>query len=429
VEYADKNEEYEDLRDKFKNLSHSYDKLYKIYEESKSNDLKQYENIDNKELMIQQLNQKIQDLKIENDRYKSKYNESSKELEAMKMVLKFKYVLKAESEKNIDYLKFRIQKYENDNSTLKNYVKELQKENDNLMKEKEFLEEQINSNLNNMRTNEDKSNYTTLVEETEEKEDNDDKEIKEKKEEKKEEEKSSDKEVSDLEEYQTGNLGELLNDCEELESEEEQKPEDNKDSNTTNENTNIEQKNENHQDDNINENIKINDTLITVNEDKDKDKDKEKDVKKTVTFSINTEEKKKLAKKKIKDSIRLRHCGSVKIRVKKGISGGVNSAYNVMFQGKQFQFPSRVVNKKNVDYFKQFFFLLIQAMKINSDKVQLFLGLDPESLYNQCKSEHVPFHKYQKWLEHQLMKKEEINDERKHEDFATLTGIFCSSLI
>jgi hypothetical protein len=430
VEYADKNEEYEDLRDKFKNLSHSYDKLYKIYEESKSNDLKQYENIDNKELMIQQLNQKIQDLKIENDRYKSKYNESSKELEVMKMVLKFKYVLKAESEKNIDYLKFRIQKYENDNSTLKNYVKELQKENDNLMKEKEFLEEQINSNLNNMRTSEDKSNYTTLVEETEEKEEkeeNDDKDIKEKKEEKKEEEKISDQEISDLEEYQTGNLGELLNDCEELESEEEQKQEDNKDSNTTNENTNIEQKNENHQDDNINENIKINDTLITVNE--DKDKDKEKDVKKTVTFSINTEEKRKLAKKKIKDSIRLRHCGSVKIRVKKGISGGVNSAYNVMFQGKQFQFPSRVVNKKNVDYFKQFFFLLIQAMKINSDKVHLFLGLDPESLYNQCKSEHVPFHKYQKWLEEQLKRKEEINDERKYEDFATLTGIFCSSLI
>ena len=343
--------------------------------------------------------------------------------------------MKAESEKNIDYLKFRIQKYENDNSTLKNYVKELQKENDNLMKEKEFLEEQINSNLNNMRTSEDKSNYTTLVEETEEKEDNDDKEIKEKKEEKKEEEKSSDKEVSDLEEYQTGNLGELLNDCEELESEEEQKPEDNKDSNTTNENTNIEQKNENHEDDNNNENNKLKDTLITVNEDQDKDKDKdkekekEKDVKKTVTFSINTEEKKKLAKKKIKDSIRLRHCGSVKIRVKKGISGSVNSAYNVMFQGKQFQFPSRVVNKKNVDYFKQFFFLLIQAMKINSDKVHLFLGLDPESLYNQCKSEHVPFHKYQKWLEEQLKRKEEINDERKYEDFSTLTGIFCSSLI
>ena len=427
VEYADKNEEYEDLRDKFKNLSESYDKLYKIYEESKSNELKQYDNIDNKELMIHQLNQKVHDLKIENDRYKSKYNETSKELEAMKMVLKFKYVLKAESEKNIDYLKFRIQKYENENSTLKKSVKELQIENENLMKEKEFLEDQINSNLNNMRTNEDKSsNYGTLLEENEEKEEkeeNDDKEIKEKK----EEEKSSEKELSDLEEYQTGNLGELLNDCEEVETEEEHKPEEKKDIDTTNENTNVEQKNENIQDNNNNEKDKLKDTLIDVNEDKNKDKDKE--AKKNVTFNVSPEEKKNIAKKKIKDSIRLRHCGSVKIRIKKGISGSVNSAYNVMFQGKQFQFPSRVVNKKSVDYFKQFFFLLFQAMKINSDKVQLFLGFDPESLYNQCKSEHVPFKKKKKWLESQLMRKEQINDERKHEDFATLTGIFCSSLI
>lgn len=83
----------------------------------------------------------------------------------MRMVLKFKYVLKAESEKNIDYLKFRIQKYENDNSTLKKTLKELQKENENLVKDKEFLEEQINSNLNNMRTSEDKSNYASLIEE------------------------------------------------------------------------------------------------------------------------------------------------------------------------------------------------------------------------------------------------------------------------
>jgi hypothetical protein len=278
-----------------------------------------------------------------------------------------------------------------------------------------------------MRTNEDKSsNYGTLLEENEEKEEkeeNEDKEIKEKK----EEEKSSEKELSDLEEYQTGNLGELLNDCEEVETEEEHKTEEKKDIDTTNENTNVEQKNENIQDNNNNEKDKLKDTLIDVNEDKNKDKDKE--AKKNVTFNVSPEEKKNIAKKKIKDSIRLRHCGSVKIRIKKGISGSVNSAYNVMFQGKQFQFPSRVVNKKSVDYFKQFFFLLFQAMKINSDKVQLFLGYDPESLYNQCKSEHVPFHKYQKWLESQLMRKEQINDERKHEDFATLTGIFCSSLI
>lgn len=423
VEYADKNEEYEDLRDKFKNLTESYDKLYKVYQESKSNDLKQYENIDNKELMIHQLNQKVHDLKIENDRYKSKYNESSKELEAMKMVLKFKYVLKAESEKNIDYLKFRIQKYENENSALKKTVKELQQEIEKLMKDKDFLEEQLNSNLNNMRTNDDKNNYITLTDINEDKEEIDDKDVKDVKE-KKIEEKESDKEISDLEEYETGNLGELLNDVEEVESEEQQKPDDKKDNDTTNENTNAEQKNENNQDNNNNENNKLKDTVIAVNEDQGKDKNE----KKNVTFNI-TEENKNLARSKIKGSIRLRHAGSVRIRVKKGLSGTVNSAYNVMFQGKQFQFPSRVVSKKNVDYFKQFFFLLFQAMKINSDKVHLFLGFDPESLYNQCKSEHVPFHKYQKWLESQLMRKEQINDERKYEDFATLTGIFCTSLI
>jgi len=425
VEYADVNEEYENLREKLKNLTESYDKLYKVYQESKSNDLKQYENIDNKELMIQQLNQKIHDLKIENDRYKTKYNECSKDLEAMRMVLKFKYVLKAESEKNINYLKFRIQKFENDNSVLKKTVKELQNENESLIKDKEFLEEQINANLNNMRTNEDKSNYVTLIDENEEKEENDEKEVKEKK----EEEKESDKEVSDLEEYQTGNLGELLNDCEEVETEEEQKPEDKKDSDTTNENTNAEQKNENNQDNNNNENNKQKDTLIDVNEGKDKDKDKDKNATKNVTFNIGTEQKKNLGKSKILDRLRLRHAGSVKIRVRKGLSGSVNSAYNVMFQGKQFQFPSRVVSKKNINYFKQFFFLLFQAMKINSDKVQLFLGFDPESLYNQCQSEHVPFHKYQHWLEKKLMKREQINEERNYEDFATMTGIFCSSLI
>ena len=410
VEYADKNEEYEDLRDKFKNLTESYDKLYKIYQESKSNDLKQYEDIDNKELMIHQLNQKVHDLKIENDRYKSKYNETSKELEAMKMVLKYKYVLKAESEKNIDYLKFRIQKYENENSALKKTVRELQQEIEKLMKDKDFLEEQINSNLNNMRTNDDKNNYITLTDINEDKEEIDDKDVKDVKE-KKIEEKESDNEISDLEEYETGNLGELLNDAEEVEKEEEQKPDDKIDYDTTNENTNAEKKNENNQDNNNNENNKLKDTVIAVNEDQDKDKNE----KKNVTFNI-TEEKKNLARRKIKASIRLKHAASVRIRVKKGLSGTVNSAYNVMFQGKQFQFPSRVVSKKNVDYFKQFFFLLFQAMKINSDKVHLFLGIDPESLYNQCKSEHVPFHKYQNWLESQLMRKEQINDERKYEE-------------
>ena len=61
VEYADKIEQYETLKEKFKNLNESYDKLYKIYQDTKGNDLKRFENIENKELMIKKLNDKIHD--------------------------------------------------------------------------------------------------------------------------------------------------------------------------------------------------------------------------------------------------------------------------------------------------------------------------------------------------------------------------------
>ena len=100
-----------------------------------------------------------------------------------------------------------------------------------------------------------------------------------------------------------------------------------------------------------------------------------------------------------------------------------------MFKGNQFQLPSRIVNRTNFDYFKQFFFLLFQSMKMNSERFEMFLGFDPETLYTQCRNEHVPFHKYQKWLEKQLLKKELSEKERKYEDFDTITGIFCSSFI
>ena len=55
-----------------------------------------------------------------------------------------------------------------------------------------------------------------------------------------------------------------------------------------------------------------------------------------------------------------------------------------MFKGRQFQYPTRVANKDNHDYFKQFFFLLLQSMKMNSDKIGLFLGLNAEDLYDEC---------------------------------------------
>ena len=110
-------------------------------------------------------------------------------------------------------------------------------------------------------------------------------------------------------------------------------------------------------------------------------------------------------------------------------SDNINSAYNLMFKGKQFQFATRIAKKENHDYFKQFFFLLFQSMKMNSENIGNFLGFNPEKLYNECRKEHIPFHKFQKWIEKKLLKKERIENIKKYEDFKTITGIFCSSLI
>ena len=139
----------------------SYDKLYKIYQESKS-DLKQYENIDNKELMIKKLNEKIQDLTIENDRIRKKYNECSNDLELLNLAVKVKFVIKTESEKIINELKFRMNKIESDNINFKQEIKNLKIENQKLIQENEYLEEQINNQLNNIKlykSNNDSSNH------------------------------------------------------------------------------------------------------------------------------------------------------------------------------------------------------------------------------------------------------------------------------
>jgi len=125
---------------------------------------------------------------------------------------------------------------------------------------------------------------------------------------------------------------------------------------------------------------------------------------------------------KMKKSIKLN-----KLKSKK--SDEINSAYNLMFKGRHFQYPTRIAVKDNRDYFKQFFFLLFQSMKLNSDNIGNFLGYSPENLYNECRKEHIPFHKYQKWIEKKLLKKERLENEKKYEDFKTITGIFCSSLI
>ena len=415
VEYADKIEEYEALKEKFKNLTESYDKLYKIYQETKSNDLKQYENIENKELMIKILNEKIQDLTLENDRVKKKYYDCSHELELLSMALKVKYVLKSESDRYINELKFKMKKFETDNINFRQEIKHLQEENEKLAKENEYLEEQIYSQLNNIKTSYDTNKNINLENVLEENEHKD--ELKEK-----EEEENSE----GLDQFQTGNnLGDFLSDCEENETEEAKE-----ENGQTKENNNNEQQN--------NDNINKKDTILSIEQNLNIDNIIEKkDNSKKVAFSndIKADLKNSLRKSKSKN-IKLRgimknlmHSGSVKIRYNKMNSNNINSAYNVMFQGRQFQFPSRIASKQNFDYFKQFFFLLFQAMKMNSDNISPFLEYDPQLLYAQCRSEHIPFHKYQKWLEKQIIRKAQIDDEKRFEDFGAITGIFCSSFL
>ena len=440
LDYADKVEQYEILNEKFKNLNESYDQLYKIYQESKSEDLKQYENIDNKELMIKQLNDKIKELNIENDRIKKKYNELSKEFELFNMALKAKYVLKSEYEKAVNELKFKMKKYETDNINYKESIHNLKIENEKLIQEKEYLEEQINNHLNNIHTSYDENkqyNLSSLIEENE-KEEKDEKE-KENENENENNGNENGKEIDnseEIEDYQGGNdLGDLLMDCEENESDEGHPIENGQvkeDINLT-----VEQKKDENKDDNNNNKIKkiiTKDSIITI-EDKKNDlvnNTKKKDnFNKFISLDIGADLKSSLRQAKSKNirGRKFRHSGSVKIRFEKKPSNNINSAYDIMFKGKQFQFPSRVATKQNFDYFKQFFFLLFQSMKMNSDKIGPFLGYDPEKLYAQCRSEHTPFHKYQKWLEKEVLRKEIIESEKKYEDFATITGIFCTSLI
>ena len=430
-EYAEKVEQYEILSEKFKNLMESYDKLYKIYQETKSSDLKQYENIDNKELMIKKLNDKIYDLTIENDRIKKKYFECSHDLELLNLAVKVKYVLKTESEKIINELKFRMNKMETDNINFKQEIKNLKIENEKLAQENEYLEEQINNQLNNIRDSKSNKDSThtleNLIEEENVEKENEEKEIEQ-----------SEETDNDL---NTGNdLDDLLRDCEENETEEEQPIENGK----TKENINEPNKNEPNlvskdtlsnilEVKNNNDNINI---IVNENNNKGNNGNSAEKYQKAVSFDIRNDLKNSLAKQKSKNirlrgakKNNLRQSGSVKIRLNQKPSNNINSAYNVMFQGKQFQFPSRVAGKKNFDYFKQFFFLLFQSMKMNSDKIGPFLGYDPETLYAQCRNEHIPFHKYQNWLEKKLIRREQIENEKKYEDFATITGIFCSSLI
>ena len=402
-EYADKIEQYEILNRKFKELNESYEKLYKIYNENKNSDII-YENIDNEKLMISKLNQKIHDLTIENDRINKKYLECSRELERINMHLKFNYILKNESEKKINEYKFKMEHFENESIRMKEELKSIRLENEKLIEQKDHFENKINLDLNNIncygsnniiKEENNSENINSLIDENKNEE---------------EEELESGKDLQNL----------LMN-CEEYESEE---PEQKEEKLEENEKINV-----NNVNNNINEEKKIS---ISINIDNEKEskletienkenqninnKDNDYQYKKSKSIRFLTKEP------NMKKSIKLN-----KLKSKK--SDEINSAYNLMFKGRQFQYSTRIAVKDNRDYFKQFFFLLFQSMKMNSDNIGNFLGYSPENLYNECRKEHIPFHKYQKWIEKKLLKKESLENSKKYEDFKTITGIFCSSLI
>ena len=420
-EYADKIEQYDILNQKFKELSESYDKLNKAYSECKNSNPDKYDNIENKGLIITKLNEKIQDLNIENDKINKKYNECSRELQRLNMSLKINFVLKSESEKLINEYKYKLSHFEKENIKISQQIKGLQKENEKLIEQKEYFESQINTELNNINNN-------NLIEE-----------------------------IGNEEEFEDGqDLQDLLMNCEEYESEEqaeekkEEKTEEQKEEKIED---NKEQKKEEQKEEQKKEEQK--EQKEEKKEEKKEELDKEKNNKtekenekvksiiinikdgkfgKSRSKDIDNKTKKKLLNKS--KSIRflsnnMRHSMNKPITniLKTKKSDNINNAYNIMFKGRQFQYPTRVINKDNHDYFKQFFFLLFQSMKMNSNNIGNFLGYNPEILYNECKKEHVPFHKYQKWIERKLLKKEMNENSKKIEDFSTITGVFCSSLI
>ena len=357
-EYADKIEQYEILNNKFKELTESYEKLYNLYHQNKKTDLNDIENLNDEKLMISKLNQKIQDLNIENDRLNKKYLECSRQLERINLEIKFNYILKSEFENKINEYIYKLSHFENENIKIKQEIKEIKLENEKLIEQNEYFENKINSELNNLNFDEnndtgnnsgnnleDIMNNSNLIEEN-----------------KNEEEEGELKSGKDLQD--------LLMNCEEYESEE-QKDIEKLDENKENINNNLDKE-------------KQNSIAININNEEEK---KPKILRKKISESVN--EKAKYSKSKtphfLPKDYNLKKTFNPFNKFTEKKSDNINSAYNLMFKGKQFQFATRIAKKENHDYFKQFFFLLFQSMKMNSDKIAPFLGYDPETLYAQCR--------------------------------------------
>ena len=368
-EYAEKIEKYEAMEEEYKELLATFDNIKNNVSVDKNSTGKNNYvlNINENGGLVEELNNKIKNLSNEYEKLKKTNTENEKQILHLKDFMKSNCILRSKNVQSINELEFKIKKYEIDNTNLQTMVNELREENEKLIKDKEYLEEQINLQLDAMKIKgndevNENNNLACLLEEDDDIKNND-----------------------NVYNTNVNNLGDLL--CEEEEKEDTISNEENKKESET------EKTNEK----NIIDNNNKNNNNVT-----------------------NLRSLRKVIKSNIKESAnKYKHLSSTVCTFRKRMSqSGIKNAYKLMFQ------KNEKVNK--VDYFMQFFFLLFQSMKMNSNNVSQFLNYDPEVLYNECKKEHVPYHKFHEWI----ISKLDLDEKKKiKENFSTITGIICTSLM
>ena len=385
-EFAKKLEKYEKMEIDYKELLNSFNTLKNLSQNTVQAD--DYICTD-REKLIEDLNEKIRVLTKENERLKASNTENEKKFENLKIFMKSSCVLRSKSQQTVNELQFKINQYENDNTNLQKMVNDLKDENEKLIIEKENLESQINSYLNKMNFNDENKemDLETLLD------------------------KNTNENIKNN--YQTNdvNLGYLLDDEEDSKNEITNKEDS---QNKLKLNDNIESNNNG----NVNEvnGIESNNNINNGNDINNADKENKQ---KRVNLRVLRKDIKNAVKDCMKNDPNLSFTNLERKKIHKIHKSGINKAYKLMFLKNK--------AKKNIDYLKQFFFLLFQSMKMNSNEISKFLNFDPEVLYSECKSQHVPYYKFQEWLNEKFPVDE--NKSIIRENFSTITGILCSHLI
>lgn len=113
------------------------------------------------------------------------------------------------------------------------------------------------------------------------------------------------------------------------------------------------------------------------------------------------------------------------LRAKKEESG-IKSAYRYINGPLEKRLLSR--NKQD-DYYKQFFFLTFQAIKLNTKNIEPFLSLNPEKLYTDCRNLRIPFHKYHQWLENQIFPKNSVQNNHEQDEYDSYLSFISTRLV